>query len=172
MCKLSSNKTKKFVEYVIRRANIEQDKGFSAKLKKADNEATEYQSWEILANWTNLEYAERKAYALIGATAARSKRKIDGNMSLGRALRGSVQADSNPEDSSAASRLRRILAIQDSDELIRVLRSTLRFLDSKEQPLDYARLLDEILWFNHEEVRDKIRSRWAQDFYKPWEKAE
>ena len=43
------SRSQKFVDYIIQRAR--DDKGFAARLRRADNPATEYQSWEFLANF-------------------------------------------------------------------------------------------------------------------------
>jgi CRISPR system Cascade subunit CasB len=31
--------------------------------------------------------------------------------------------------------------------------------------LDYASLLDDLLWFSHDDSQLRIKARWAQDFY-------
>jgi len=31
--------------------------------------------------------------------------------------------------------------------------------------LDYASLLNDLLWFSHDDSRQKIKARWAQNFY-------
>lgn len=166
---MNNQKSENFVSYVISKIRHENNKGFGAKLKKSDNEATEYQSWEILARWIDLESVkERKAYGLIGASLARSNFKNDGSLSLGKALYFSFRTENETGDivkSSAATRLRRILACKESLELIDILRPILRFFQSKEINICYSRLLNEILWFDNDYSRDKIRSRWAQDFF-------
>lgn len=64
---------KRFVAYVIER--IAKDNGFAARLKRADNPATEYQSWEILAGFgIDLEKEwQRLPYCVIGAALAKAK---------------------------------------------------------------------------------------------------
>lgn len=159
-----------YVRYLQERIGNAKNKGFAAKLKRADNEATEYQSWEILADWVDLSSeVHRKAYQLIGASIARTGRTQDDITSLGKALNRLFFKDGNSgeiEKSPASARLRRVLACRDVLELIDVLRPILRLLDSKEISYSYARLLDEIIRFNHDSSRDVIRSRWAQDFFR------
>ncbi|STS83245.1 crispr-associated protein, Cse2 family [Klebsiella pneumoniae] len=64
---------KRFVGYVIER--IAKDNGFAARLKRADNPATEYQSWEILAGFgIDLEKEwQRLPYCVIGAALAKGE---------------------------------------------------------------------------------------------------
>src|SRR3954454_17967514 len=48
-----------FVDYIINRCQA--DNGLRAALKRADNPATEYQSWEVLAGFhLNLEYENQR----------------------------------------------------------------------------------------------------------------
>jgi len=166
---VASQRSEKFVDYVLQRIHNQQDRGFAAKLKKADNEATEYQSWELLAPWVNLEHQrERKAYCLVGAHLARSRQRQDGTLGMGAALRRAQKQSNSGEElehTPSAARLRRILACHDTLELIDVLRPVLRLLASKEVSISHARLLDDILWFHHDAARDRIRSQWAQEFF-------
>ncbi|MBF9014136.1 MULTISPECIES: type I-E CRISPR-associated protein Cse2/CasB [unclassified Oceanispirochaeta] len=169
---LQDNKIKKsdaFVGYVLETIQNQKNKSFGAKLKKADNENTEYQSWEILSRWVDLENdRERKSYALIAASLAKHKSGKDGPLGLGRALAIAFDVRNGPSDDERGpghSRLRRLLTCKDSQELILVLRSNLRLLQSRETPFSHARLLDEILSFDIDWKRDKIRASWAQEFY-------
>jgi CRISPR system Cascade subunit CasB len=167
--KLNNSKSSNFVNYVLETINTTKAKGFSAKLKRADNEATEYQSWEILSRWVSLEDTlQRKSYCLIAASLARSEYPQDGSLSLGMSLRQVFIQDGGEgeiEKSSSSVRMRRILACRDANELLEIIRPVLRLLESK--GINYSRrsLLDEILWFNSDLSRERTRAHWAQDFY-------
>lgn len=163
----------KFVDYLFSKIHEQKDKGFSARIRKAESEATEAQSWSVLAKWTDLENLEKtRAYGMIGAAVSRSPFTQDGELGLGRALWHSLEDKKEAEKSSAGARLRRLLACQESSELRKVLRSTLRYLQSKGCDLDYGRLLHEILVFGWEERRERIRVRWAKEFFGPPEQKE
>lgn len=153
-----SERCHKFIDYVI--GNLETDKGMGARLRRADNPSTEYQSWEYLAPFgVNLEQEwERKAFATIGAALARSKAKKDGELGIGRAI-ASVYEDKN-KDTQAKARLRRLLACDSSEEICNILRPLLRLIASRGVTLCHARLLQEVLYFS-----DKIKARWARDFF-------
>lgn len=163
-----NDRSVKYVNFVISRASDENDTGFAAKLKRAESESTEYQCWEILSQWTNLEnQTERKAFGLIGASIAHQLPEADGEISIGKALRR-TDSESNSESitkSSAAARLRRLISCSSSAELIQVLRPTLNLIASKNIVPCYARLLDEILKFDFDNSRTPICARWAQDFF-------
>ncbi|MFB8830506.1 type I-E CRISPR-associated protein Cse2/CasB [Azotobacter sp. CWF10] len=60
--------------------------------------------------------------------------------------------------------MRRLLACDDIAELCRLLRPLLSLIDSRvAQPLDYPRLLQQLLRFSHD--AQPVKARWAQDFY-------
>ncbi len=172
---MPSDKSISFVSYVIKQINDDKGKGFGSKLRKADNENTEYQSWEILSRWVNLEWeSDRKAFALIGASLARSRPSEDGKYSIGEALRMVHVKDKGNEDienSSSALRLRRLLACKDKEEVMDILKPVIRYIESKGFIVHYASLLDEILWFNNDVSRERTRAKWARDFFRKKEES-
>jgi len=152
----------RFVLGVIQQCG--RDKGLAARLRRADNPATEYQSWDVLAGYgvdlTN--EAERLPFATVAAAVARAKTERAGNLSLGRAIAACYE-DGEKSD-QAKARLRRVLACDDLAELCRVLRPVFSLVQSKtSQPLDYARLLKQLRRFPFNAQR--IKAQWAQEFY-------
>lgn len=149
----------RFVERTLRRCA--RDKGFAARLCRADNLDTEYQSLGDLASLgVNVEWDEdRLPHALVGAALARLKTAGDGWAGLGTALRHCFD-----EQDQGEVRLRRLLACDRLDELCAVLRPLLRLMaDKSRTPLRHADLLDELLRFPTEGQRVKLR--WARNFY-------
>jgi len=158
---IAKNKEQQFVQFMLERCK--QDKGFAARLRRADNPATEYQSWEILGPWVELDNPwQRLPYATVAAAIARSKTERNGNLSLGKAIADSyAEKGATQYSDQAKARLRRLLACNDAQEACRVIRPVLTLIDSKlDQPLDYGKLLSELRYFGEE-----TKIRWAQDFY-------
>ncbi len=158
------SKALSFVEYVINRCQA--DNGLRAALKRADNPATEYQSWEVLAGFKiNLEYDnERLPYAAIAAAIARAKIEKNGALQIGQAI-ARCYDDGNNSD-QAKAKLRRLLASDSVPEVCRILRPLFSLIEAKGLgTLDYARLLDDLLWFAHDDSQNRIKARWAQSFY-------
>ena len=71
-----TSREERFVKEVLQQ--IHGDKGLSARLRRADNPDTEYQSWELLARYgINLEWeSQRLPYTTIVAALARTKEDI------------------------------------------------------------------------------------------------
>lgn len=157
-----------FVEHVIRRCNSPGGKGLAAALRRSDNPATEYQCWELLASWgVDLEKTwQRLPYATVCAGLAKAKAEHNGSLALGAAIAASYgEGDQKAGDNSAAkARLRRLLACHDTEELCRILRPLLALISSRQkQPLDFARLLNQLLAFHWQ--AERIKAQWAQEFY-------
>lgn len=157
----SKTRTELFVERVISR--LKTDNGFRAAMTRADHEATAPQAWRFLLELGNVDLEkdwERQAFALVGAAMAREQTETNGTQSLGRAL-FCCKVDPKEADDSIERRLRRILACENSSELVAVLRQTIRFMQRSDKVrLDYEWLLRDILFFN-----EKTKVRWAQDYY-------
>jgi CRISPR system Cascade subunit CasB len=157
-----SSKVDRFVAHAIERC--QNNKGLAARLRRADNPAMEYQSWELLARFgVDLEKEwERLPYATVTCAIAKAKVEKNGSLSLGRAI-ASCYEDGNDSD-AAKARLRRLLACENMDELCRYLRPLLALVSSRvTQPLDYSALLKSLLRFYYD--TQKIKAHWAQDFY-------
>lgn len=159
-----SERSQKFVDYIIQR--IKNNKGDAAALRRADNPNTEYQSWEILAGFNiKLDYEnERLPFATIAADLARTKIEANGKISIGEAI--ALCYEDRSASDQAKAKLRRLLACDTTAEACRILRPLLTLADSKGvAPLNYVALLDDLLWFSHDESRQRIKARWAQSFY-------
>ena len=157
-----ASRDERFVSSVI--ARCQQDKGLAARLRRADNPATEYQSWEFLADWgIDLEHeAQRLPFTLVAAAMAKAKAAHNGSLKLGQAM-AACYSDGAKSD-QAKAKLRRVLACDDVPELCRILRPVLTLIDSRvPQPLDYIRLLQQLHRFAWD--AQKIKSQWAQEFY-------
>lgn len=156
-------RTERFVSYVIDR--IEKDNSFAARLKRADNPATEYQSWELLANFgIDLEKAwERLPYCTVGAALARAKPAANGRLPLGAAIAACF--DDGNQSEQARARLRRLLACTSATEACRILRPLLALMASRGVTPDFSQLLEQLLWFSGN-GQERIRARWAQEFYR------
>ena len=157
-------KSLRFVDYIISRCQA--DNGLRAALKRADNPATEYQSWEVLAGFhVNLEYEnQRLPHAAIAAAIARAKVEENGTVRIGQAIARCYE-DGNASD-QAKAKLRRLLACDSVPEVCRILRPLFSLIEAKGNiVLDYAGLLNDLLWFGHGESQIRIKACWAQDFY-------
>ncbi len=152
----------RFVDTVIARCLVE--KGLAARLRRADNPATEYQSWDLLGRMgIDLEQdSQRLPFVTVAAAIARAKSDKNGTLKLGRAIAACYE-DGNKSD-QATARLRRLLACDELGELCRILRPLLSLIDSKVgQPLDFTRLLTQLRRFAYSSQR--IKTQWAQEFY-------
>ena len=160
-------KSERFVDLTIERCH--QDNGLAAALRRADNPDTEYQSWEYLANFADLDQtAQRLPYAIIAAAIARAKVTQNGTTRLGRAI---AQCYDDSQSDQAKAKLRRLLACDRVEEVCRILRPLFSLIDAKAGVrLDYARLLNDLLFFNFDPQRTK--SQWAMEFYRRAEKEE
>ena len=171
----SKDKQTKFVDYIF--AQCEQNKGFRARMRRADNPALEYQSWEILSRFNiDLEYEEQRLpYALIAAAIAQDKQEANGDLTIGSAIYRACYQDKDSkknkgtdgksdENNPAYVRFRRLLGCDNVQEVCQVLRPLLKLIQSRvTQPLNYVALLKNLTWFNYDPQQAK--ARWATQFY-------
>lgn len=165
---LEKNRVQAFVDFIIGVNNDKHKKGVAAALRRADNPATEYQSWEQLAAF-NIDLdkdQQRLPYATIAAAMTKAKVTHRGYLGIGKVI-ANCYDDGNQSD-QAKQKLRRLLACDSVKEACRVLRPILSLINSKSENaggLDFARLLDDLLKVHWEERRQHVKTRWAQDFY-------
>lgn len=152
----------RFVSHLIERCKT--DKGLAARLRRADNPATEYQSWEFLASMSidlEKDYV-RIPYSTIAAAVARAKINSNGTMSLGQALAKCYE--DGVESNQAKARLRRLLACDTVPELCRNLRPLFALMVSKSiVQVNFERILRQLNSFSFNSER--IKAQWAQEFY-------
>ncbi len=114
-----------------------------------------------------LEGWPQKAYFLVAGLYASHPESSAQAESLGRTLKRLYQAqDENP------SLERRFLTLleSDTDQLGTHLRHLVQLLRAKGFVPNWRTLLEDIGYWHHFESRDRARRRWAQDFYRPFEK--
>jgi CRISPR system Cascade subunit CasB len=156
------NKSEQFVKFIMEL--IQKDNGAAAALKRADNPATEYQSWEYLARFIDIDKDyERLPYTTIASALAKAKAEHNGTVRIGEAIARCYEDGKDSEQAQA--KLRRLLACDSVEEVCRVLRPLFSLINSKAGiQLDYAALLQDLYWFNADNQR--VKSRWAQNFYR------
>jgi CRISPR system Cascade subunit CasB len=159
----NESKSVAFVKFVIN--CIENEKGATAALCRADNPSMAYQSWEYLARFSVdlTQPSQRLPFGLIAAAIAKGKIHQDGSLGIGEAI-ALCYSDGKQSD-QAKAKLRRLLSCDTVSEVCLVLRLLLGLIEAKckEKP-NYARLLGEILHF--ESDGQHIKSKWAQNFYR------
>ncbi|MDM8216682.1 type I-E CRISPR-associated protein Cse2/CasB [Desulfovibrio piger] len=153
-------RARRFVTAILERCR--EDKGFAARLRRADNPDTEHYAYGALASFGIAleDDEERRPHAVIAAGLSRSGREQDGSLGLGEALRRCVESEEQGE-----ARLRRMLACRTTEEVCRMLRPLLSFIAARDAPLCHARLLDDLLSFRFEDGRRRVCLRWAQEYY-------
>lgn len=152
-----------FIKSVIN--YIENDKAAAAALRRADNQSTEFQSWQYIlpfcGDFTNR--LKRLPFQFIGAAMVKGKITRNGSLRIGEAIARCYEDGS--QSNQAKAKLRRLLACDSVNELCTILRPLLRLIQEKcKMPLDYERLLAEVLQFEFED--QQIKARWAQSFYR------
>lgn len=152
----------RFVEGAIQQCL--DNKGLAARLRRADNPATEYQSWELLTRYgvdLEREY-QRLPFVTVAAAIAKAKVEQNGALRLGQAIAACYE--DGRESDQAKARLRRLLACIDLPEICRILRGSFSLIDSKVSPsLDYIRLLRQLRRFPFD--AQQVKAQWAQEFY-------
>jgi CRISPR system Cascade subunit CasB len=156
---MTASRGKAFIDAILPR--LRKDKGFAAALKRADNPATEYQSWEHLVRYgCDIEKPwERAAFATVAAAAARAQIERDGRLDLAKALARCYE-DGNASD-SARSKMRRLLACTDTMEACQIARPLLALAASRGVALSYGLLLSDLLHFG-----EGVKLAWARSFYR------
>ena len=135
------------------------DKGMLASFKRADNEAYEWKTWQVLRRFVDLERDdERRTFALVGACIAKSKQTVNGTVCLGRAFRIAA----GDEGGNYSPCFMRVLSAESLDELLVILRPSLAYLTNQCGNLDFCGILADVLSFKYR--RDSIRVRWAKDY--------
>ena len=154
---LKKGREQAFIEYVLNR--MKNDNAFGAALQRADNPATEYQSWEYLAGWCDLEKSwERRPYATIASAIARAKPAADSTLGIGKAI--TLCYEDGNKSESAKCKLRRLLACDSTEEACVILRPLLSLISSHGVNVGYGKLLKDLSYFG-----DKTKEKWAVDFY-------
>lgn len=160
-----TTRNERFVNYLLETCN--NSKGFAAKLRRADNPISEYQSWELLARFgidLNNDY-QRVTFVTISAVIARSRANTNGNMTLGFAIAESYKDNKGNDSDQAKARLLRLLTCRNSLETCRILKPLFSLIHSKVSlPLDYIHILNQLSFFD--KYQQSIKAQWAQEFYR------
>lgn len=159
-----ASREERFVQQILQRC--QEDKGAAARLRRADNQATEYQSWDLLAAFgVDLENEnQRLPFATVAAIIAKSKSENNGSQTLGGAIAACYEE--GRASNQARTRLRRLLACHELPEVCRNLRPLFSLIDSKTtRPVDFTRVLKQLRRFSFEDARIKVKAQWAQEFY-------
>jgi len=154
-----------FIEWIEERLGPDprkKDSGGLARLKRGESPKSAPDAWEIL-----IRLGIRDEHFLpcltVGAAMCRYGKPKDGTASLGKALASCYEPETKEQGSL---RLRRLLACTSMKECCAVLRPLLAFIASKgKADPSFARLLDELVAFDWPERQEKIKLKWATEYW-------
>ncbi|KWW98834.1 CRISPR-associated protein CSE2 [Carbonactinospora thermoautotrophica] len=106
---------------------------------------------------------EQEVWLLVAGLFALHPQPGNGD-TLGRAMRRLARAREGTVD----RRFTQLLAV-DRESLPHYLRQAVQLLRAENVPLDYARLLDDLvaLWTGGEDAAHRVRLAWARDYHRP-----
>lgn len=167
--KNKTDRANAFVQFIIDLCL--RDKGAAAALRRADNPATEFQSWEYLASFNvdiDKSY-ERLPFATVASAISKAKADKNGRLGIGAAIASCYEEGKDSDQAKA--KLRRLLSSDSVEELCMVLRTLLKLIESRNGAcLNYSRLLNQLLKFRWND--DSVKATWAQDFYSSYKTAD
>jgi len=167
-----SDAARSFVAYLIDLK--ERDRGALARLKRslASDPGTDSQVFPYIERFVGRERPDgdswRLALYLCAGLFALNPSHREGS-SLGTAYGRAVQVR---ESESLEARFMALLGAE-PERLPVILRQIVSILASDSEALDYVRLLDDLAqWLNpwNHEARDRLRQRWARDFYQAYDR--
>lgn len=82
---------------------------------------------------------------------------------LGKSVAGLISTAE--EESRVARRFHTFATSAGMEELSHHMRGMVQLLRSKNIPLDYPVLAEDLYWYQHPEYQSQVRLRWGQDFY-------
>ena len=148
---------------------VQENKATAAALRVCDNPRLEYRCWDVLV-WfgvdIEIDYL-RLPYVIVIASIAKNKVECDGNIDFGRSL--AMVYDDGCESKPATAKLRRLLSCESTRELTTIIRPILHLIMSKLKDrnlcITYSKLLKDLISFNNASNRERIKTRWASQFY-------
>jgi CRISPR system Cascade subunit CasB len=150
------SKAKAFVSFILSR---KEDRGFLARLRKAQSKTTEHEAYEILAPWIDLESRKmREIYGTVGSLLSMHKKSSSNGKGVGFSLLAASGFDR--ESPAPRARLRRLLACDDVIEVLPHVKASLKLAASKDASIDYSQVLSDLVWFG-----DRVKARWAKEYY-------
>lgn len=152
-----------FVSYIV--DVCKRDKGIRADLRRADSDALEWKAWQYIHVFLeDLEKDEKKRniLVLIASSIASDTNPQNGNKKFGQAIR--LIYPPPKEYKQFPLRFARILSCDDIEELLLSMRPMIRLIASKGIKLDFAALMDDLLWFLQKEKQSDVKARWMQQY--------
>lgn len=165
----------------IREAADRDDRGYLATLRRGLSDTTQQQAWSLIVPWCNNfeDETERKIWCTVGGLAAllsRSNLDCRTKASLASAMRQidekrkKSKEDSNKEEQDGRKpserKFRRILDSSDAIDLCNLVVPVVRMAEREGIPLNCLDLFWDLIRWNDQIKRDKIRVRWTRDFYR------
>ena len=160
----------KFLEEVLAR---KEDRGFLAELKCGTNENLQARAWPHIAHqgFDFTDTAKRKIWLTIGGLTAllvNSELVTSDWSTIGTVMRKIKGGDSKSNENGLKTyeaKFRRVLNCSDSNELCDVVISIVRTAERKNIKVNCRQLFWDLCDWDNEVKREKVRVRWARDFY-------
>lgn len=150
----------------LERWEREQNRGPLARLRLGLSEGTRHEAWPVLGGLFGELAVGHPVFKTVGGCFALHPAASTPDVgNFGETMRNAIGKDKMREAKEPHARFRRLLACSSRDEICEHIRHAIRLARSREAPVNYRKLFEDLWWWEHPRWGDRVKIEWAKAYW-------